>query len=918
MRIMVKRFGAAVVLVLAVMIGIRMHSVERTAIPPVPAIEDATGIGDDPGAREAFEEMRLKDPATGRVPEGIRQKELAFASKLPARESLDGLQKFSRVAAPLTWTKRGPRNVGGRTRALALDITTTNVILAGGVSGGIWRSTDDGANWVKTTTSSQLHSVTCIAQDTRNGKGAIWYAGSGEASGNSASGGAASYRGDGIFKSTDGGLNWAQLPATVSGTPQAFDNAFDYVMNVAIDPSNGAQDEVYAAAGNTIQRSTNGGTSWSPVLGTLSTSAWADVQVTPSGVVYASLNSTSAQGGIWRSLDGVTWTNIAAGVSGFPTAFSRVGIGISPSNPNQVMFLMQGTNGTNDVNQINGHQLWKYRYVSGDGSGAGGSWENRGINLPKLLIPNEPFDTQGGYDLIVRFKPDDTNAVFVGGSSLYRSTNGFSSTATTERIGGYNPSQTNGIYPNHHPDQHALMFHPSNSLVLYSGHDGGISKTTNALGSPGTWTSLNNGYQVSQFYTICLDHGTPGSPSVMGGTQDNGTWGTASASAASSWISRFSGDGAYCDINDGETAYLVSAQNAITYRFRESDGAWTRVDPSGGTGYLFINPMTPDPNNRGVLYLAGGTALWRQSSLDGLGFGFSNATPTAGWTNLTAAGISGTSITAIGVSKTPANRVYYGSANGKVFRLDNATAATNATVPTDVWTGKGFPAGAYVSCIAVDPANADWAMVIFSNYNTTSVFVTANGGGTWTDVEGNLGGATGPSARWGVIVPFGGKRTYFVGTSTGLYSMDNPEGASTIWAQEGAATIGNVVVDMIDYRLSDGAIVIGTHGQGVWSSTIVMTGVREPGVPQFSALYQNYPNPFNPSTTISFRLESAGPASLKIYNLNGAEVGTLVEGNLPSGPHTVSWMPRNLASGIYFYTLRAGAYDQTRSLLLLK
>jgi hypothetical protein len=116
-----------------------MHTVERVVPPPVPGFENAVGTDDDPEARAAYDEMRLKDPATGLVPDGIRQRELEFAAKLPKREALDGLSKFSRVAAPLVWTKRGPRNVGGRTRALALDLTTPNVILAGGVSGGIWR-----------------------------------------------------------------------------------------------------------------------------------------------------------------------------------------------------------------------------------------------------------------------------------------------------------------------------------------------------------------------------------------------------------------------------------------------------------------------------------------------------------------------------------------------------------------------------------------------------------------------------------------------------------------------------------------------------------------------------------------------------------------------------------------------------------
>lgn len=73
----------------------------------------------------------------------------------------------------------GPENIGGRTRALAIDVSdnTSNTILAGGVSGGMWRSTNGGTSWTRVTTLPQLASVTTLAQDTRSGKTNIWYYG---------------------------------------------------------------------------------------------------------------------------------------------------------------------------------------------------------------------------------------------------------------------------------------------------------------------------------------------------------------------------------------------------------------------------------------------------------------------------------------------------------------------------------------------------------------------------------------------------------------------------------------------------------------------------------------------------------------------------------------------------------------------
>lgn len=883
---------------------------------------------EDPQARVNYDWIRLHDPATGVIPPNIRNDELAFAAKLPRREQLSGLAKPSDVTA-LSWNKRGPQNVGGRTRALAMDVTNPNVLLAGGVSGGMWRTTNRGVTWTKTTTAGQLHSVTCIVQDTRAGKTNIWYYGTGEYLGNSARGGgpSAAYLGDGIYKSVDGGLTWNVLASTSNAAPQSYSNLFDFVWSVAIDPSNTLQDEMYAACPTGIARSTDGGTTWTQVRGTLSNSEsrYSDVAVTPAGVVYATMSEQTLGGGtlattrgLWRSTDGTAWTNITP--AGWPASYRRTVIDITPSDPTIVYYLSDSPGAgfqTTYAGAPEAHSFWKYKYVSGDGSGAGGTWSNRSANLPSFGQPVGEFASQGGYDLIVKTKFDDTNAVFLGGTDLFRSTNAFATALTNVWIGGYATANDISQYANHHADQHGLVFATDNSAVLFSSHDGGISMTSNCLGGPVVWSSLNNGYQTTQFYTVAIDHGTSGSNSIMGGMQDNGTWIVNAAPATTPWTSVLGGDGAYCAIDNGEVYYLASFQFGETFRLGANTGTFTRIDPTGGSGYLFVNPFAPDPNVTTILYWGGGASLWRNSDLSGIAL-FSQATTSTNWTNLTAAGISGASISALTASKTPANRLYYGSSNGKVYRLDNANSATNATAPTDVWTGKGFPAGAYVSCIAVNPRNADTAIVVFSNYNTQSLFLTTNGGTNWTDIEGNLAGTSAPSVRWASVVPYTGAVTYFVATSTGLYSTNLLNGASTVWAQEGASTIGNVVVDMIDARTVDGFVVAATHGQGIFSSNLVPVSVAETAHPLFYALDQNYPNPFNPSTTISFRLASAGPVSLKVYAVTGQEVATLANGALDEGDHTVTWAPSNLASGVYFYTLRSKDFSQTRTLLLLK
>jgi hypothetical protein len=831
--------------------------------------------------------------------------------------------------------------VGGRTRAFGIDVANANILLAGCVSGGMWRSSDGGTSWTKTTVATALHSVTCLAQDTRTGQRATWYYGTGEYRGNSASGGGAAYSGDGIYKSTDNGLTWSPLSSTVSGTPHQFDQYFDYVWNVATDPSS-SQQEVYAATTMAVLRSTDGGGSWSPVRGTYGNTSprFTDVAVTTGGVVYAALSSLKLDGtmgataaGIYRSTDGLTWANITPGT--WPSTYGRIVLAIAPSNQSVVYFLVHQTGGTDGVNQINGHQFWKYTYVSGDGSGAGGTWQNRGVNLPNEsgVAGNAVFDTQNAYDMVVRVKPDNPDFVIVGAVNLYRSTDGFATGSNWTRIGGYAGPGTYSQYVNQHPDHHSGEFLPGDPQTFISGHDGGLSKTTSITAPSVSWSNLNNGYVTAQFYTIALDHATSGNAVVVGGTQDNGSWWTGSSSATSPWSAQLSGDGAGCAVADGRTSYYLSSQNGVTYRLLLNSGGsltdYARVDPTGASGYIFINPFVLDPSDTRIMYLPAGSSLWRNGNLTQIptwtvSSSTADNTTNVNWTNLTAAGVAGSTITALGVSTaSPQSRLYYGTNDGKVFRLDNAAAASASTAPTDVWTAKGFPASAYVSSIAVDPTNGNNALVVFSNYGVVSLFMTTNGGTTWTAVAGNLeqfanGTGNGPSCRAAVIVPYGGSTTYLVGTSTGLYSTQTLNGSSTVWSQEGASTIGNVVVTALAARRTDGTVVAGTHGRGAFSGTIPATAVEDESLPVQTSLLPNYPNPFNPSTTIRFRVAHSGPVTVTLYTTGGELVATLLRGVREAGEHEVVWEPRGLASGTYICRLDAGDVRQSRKLLYVR
>jgi hypothetical protein len=339
---------------------------------------------------------------------------------------------------------------------------------------------------------------------------------------------------------------------------------------------------------------------------------------------------------------------------------------------------------------------------------------------------------------------------------------------------------------------------------------------------------------------------------------------------------------------------------------------------------MFVNPIALDPNNSSILYYAGGrsgltSALWRNDIAP-------NATTTTGWTALTVTDVGAASgytrtISAIGISKANSpDVVYYGTIDGIVKRADNANTATpTVTDVTPPGLNGGTISGGFVRCVAVDPTNSNKALVVFGNYNFQSLWYTTNGGSTWADVEGNLAGPSGPSTRFAVIFYVESTMQVFLGTSIGLLSTTALIGSSTVWIQEASNTIGNIIVGWLDYRSSDGTLAVGTHARGIWTGRITSsTEVVERMSPSEFLLGQNYPNPFNPSTSIPFSVGSSGLVSVKVYDVAGKEIATLVNDEKASGEYAVQFSTQGLSSGVYIYTLRSGSYVKSRKMLLMK
>jgi hypothetical protein len=100
----------------------------------------------------------------------------------------------------------------------------------------------------------------------------------------------------------------------------------------------------------------------------------------------------------------------------------------------------------------------------------------------------------------------------------------------------------------------------------------------------------------------------------------------------------------------------------------------------------------------------------------------------------------------------------------------------------------------------------------------------------------------------------------------------------------------------------------------------MITGVagNSTGMPTLFQLDQNYPNPFNPSTTIRYALPSTSHVMLSVFNTLGQQVAQLVNGDVDAGIHDVKFDGSTLASGVYFYRLKAGEYIETKKLVILR
>jgi photosystem II stability/assembly factor-like uncharacterized protein len=679
----------------------------------------------------------------------------------------------------LVWTNVGPNNIGGRTRAVAIHPTNNNIIYCGSVSGGVWRSTDAGASWSATNDFADNLAISSIVIDPSNAN--VIYAGTGEGFFN-----IDAVRGAGILKSVDGGAMWT-VQTNFTGIPSG--TSFPYYVNdIQIRPD--STNVLYAATNSGLYKTVNGGQTWFFVKRGDASIRATQIVLAPNNpkTLYVAFGNFSKDG-IYRSTDGGTSFTKLAG--GFPTAgFHRIAMAISRSNAN---FLYACTS---DSATYQTHGIYKT-------TNGGSTWTAKAIPQdPELGGGQTHLGGQGWYNNVLAVHPSSENTVYAGGVNLFRSTNG--GTSWTRISDGYAPFAD----PYVHVDHHAIVFDPTNSSVMYFGNDGGMFKTTDGGNS---FIEINAGLVTAQFYSGAVH---PSSDIYYGGTQDNGTL---RSGTLPNWSMAFGGDGGATavDFNNPSTVYteyvslsFQKSTNGGTSWFRAMSGIPT-AGPNQGDGtsdrVQFIAPFTMDPTNPQRI-LAGTYKIYQTTSAAASW----STVGTGGDLTGDGTGQTGSTITTIAIAKSAPTTVYVGTSGSAstasriMVTTNNGTSWTNAT-------SAPLP-NRFVTAIAIDPTNADRAIVCYSGYgvNTGStpghVFLTVNRGGSWTDVSGNLPDIPVNAA---VIDPMDATH-FIVGTDLGVFESVN-NGLS--WSQQNMG-LANVVIADLDLR-SDRILFAATHGRGM-------------------------------------------------------------------------------------------------------
>ena len=755
--------------------------------------------------KEYFSSIKKGDESNENLyPIGYKEKELLKMKKNLSKKSLlrsSIVQKDNNTpnfgtsaAATATFTERGPTNVPGRTRAIVVDAAdnTGNTWYAAGVGGGVWKTSNSGTSWTSLSQDLENIAVSSLAQSAANPS--VLYVGTGE----SWVGNFDAIDGSGVFKSTNGGLNWSNVSPKTSGI---VDDKFYQVSRVIASPSNA--DIVIATTlapdgFSYIFKSTDGGSTWTEAK----KSSGRLQQVVAAPTSFDTIYAAVRRGNALKSVDaGTTWNELPIYSSSVSGQFNRAEIAVSHNSANILYAALEGASAKSHV------------FVSFDG---GSTWTEAANEDGTIEDYLQIF---GWYANTIAVHPYNDSIFYTGSVDIYKSklTNLLYKN-TTHLTDGYNEIDTlnNDVHVDHH--FLTVIKDGGGKFRILNGNDGGVAVTKSSM-TPGEVEGdfvleRTSGYNTSQAYGADK---VKGKHQYFSGFQDNGTWLSPSseiASSSSDYSYEIGGDGFEVITHwNNPDSMIGGGQGNFLWRSLNGGAQWSYVPTQEMREFgPFLTRLSTSYQDPDVLYAISQKGVhksknfggsWKTSEIvDNWGFRagsdveVSQANPRFVW----AGGrmkLSGTTLP------------------GKIF-VSNDWGET--FLPTSVFEEIGSISGLYSH-----PTEDSTAYVLFSVYGKARIIETKDLGATWNDITGFpannvIGVSSNGFPNVGVyslvVMPFD-TDVIWAGTDIGLVESTD-RGATWNLVDSNLPN-----VSIWDMKIKDqGEIVIATHGRGVWTASI--------------------------------------------------------------------------------------------------
>lgn len=743
--------------------------------------------------------------------EGSYDMDAITVAKRKIKNQLDNMDADVRDGGINGWDPLGPYNIGGRTRAIAIDPNDADHIFIGVAGGGIWSTTDAGDSWSLMTPFLDSYPVMDIQYHPSNSN--IMFAVTGEYRGSG------NYPGVGVLKSVDGGANWNQMNHPSTGV-------FRYLSKVRFHP---ADSNIMYVAGSkrlpdftndigVLYKSINGGVDWTEIYTEVDVSGniydLEIIPVAPYPIYYGSEKSAfiSKDGGL--IFEEVEYDPpLSAGYIS-----QRCEVEFCKSDPTQVFIQRYAIE---DATSNTDYQTILYRKF-------GYSPDFDELTMTSSNSQENILGSQGNYDNVLWVNPTTCNTVLMGGIELWKFIIGASGPVrisdSDDDIGSNDAGEGNSI----HADQHVIVEHPDfnsgTNSQIFIGNDGGIYKNNNinvAQENTG-WESLTRDLNITQFFGGDASYD---GVTLVGGSQDNHyTFDVNSDDNQGEWDIYARGDGGFCKIDKkNPSTFYTTTQRGNLFKTIDAGESFCHIFSfSSGNPFsccncgpitseleetLFIAPFTMDPSDSERLFF-GGRNLYE--STDG-GDTWNDII------GLTAQGFT-VRVSAIDISKSDKDVIWIGVNASDVFFTNVGGGAYSD------WTRKGnsnsILPNLIVTDISIHPLDPKKVMITFGGYNQTHIFITEDGGNTFENRSLNFDMQVN-SVRWHPEL----LDMVYVGTDVGIFASED---SGMTWSAmpyysegEGPVYVG---VEELFWQ-GDGSasnlyyLMAATHGRGMWRTS---------------------------------------------------------------------------------------------------